>query len=235
MRRFSTFPHSVTDGENATGLCWRELASRRSERTRCTQVAVFGLLLTVWLPVSALAQTTPTPSQESERNATKIGSLLMSRGSLLAKDFYPLGQLSGAEGGGYAEVQALVVSRVGGSAPPLRGLRIEVQEQGRVGRSQTSFLDVEEMDELVRAIDYFISPASQLQPVGIAGGSAEPPHREVSYSTKGAFELTCFGRGSQRRCAIQAGSIGAVSIFVEAHQLEKFRTFVEQGRVTLKQ
>lgn len=187
-------------------------------------VMVFGLTV-----VTATAQTAVSNSQQNgqaQAPATKIETLLLTKGSLIAKDFYSLGKISGNLGGGSIDVDALIVSRVGGQAVTLKGLRIEITEGGRVERSNTSFLDVEEVNDLLRAIDYFVSPESQTQPSGA--------NREVTFSTRGEFSLTCFGDQSQRSCALESGRIGKTRIFIAAGQLAQMKAMVERARTVLQ-
>lgn len=155
----------------------------------------------------------------------------MSRGSLITKDFFPVGKLAGTIGGA-ADFDALIVGRVGGQAV-LKGLRIEVKDGGRLERSNTSLLDLDEIDDLAKALDYFASPTSQTSPAGSAV-SNEPPHREVTFSTKGGLSLTCFGEAAKQNCVLQSGSVGSTSIFINGMQIAELRRMVDRARAALK-
>ena len=186
----------------------------------------------IMLPSISAAQAGGTASAQPAQASTKIESLLMSRGSMITKDFFPVGKLAGGIGGGSADFDALIVGRVGGQTV-LKGLRIEVKEGGRLERSNTSLLDLDEIEDLAKAIEYFSSPASQTTPAGEAVGG-ETPHREVTFSTKGGFSLTCFGEAAKQSCAVQSGSIGSTSIYIGGTQLAELRKVVDRARTALK-
>jgi len=192
------------------------------------------LLLFLTHSITSSAQAPPSSPPQTQGPATKIESLLITKGSLVSKDFFPQGKMIGRMGGGSASVEAIIASRVGSNTSATKGLRIEVKEGGRLERSNTSFLDLEEIGDLLRAIDYFISPASQEEPPAGQSTLDMTPHRETTFATKGDFSLTCFGLPAKRNCAIQSGRIGSTSVFIEGSQLAELKMMVEHARTILQ-
>jgi len=201
------------------------------------RAAVMALCVLLATGVATAGQAPGGPATENRGPGTKIETLLLSKGTLLNKDFYPLGRLAGAIGGGTADLDALVVSSPGRTNIQLKGLRIEVKEGGRLERSTTAFLDLEEIDDLLRAIEFFASPQSHDQPKPQTSGVASnrEAHRETTFSTKGDFSLTCLGKTGDRTCVLQSGRIGAVNLFIrEEIQLDQLKTMVTNARTILQ-
>jgi hypothetical protein len=190
-------------------------------------IALTGLLVVVATVFSVSAQ---TPAPRPDTPSTMIESLLMTHGLMIAKDFYPQGELNGTVGGGSVDLDAMIVKA--GTAAPVKGLRIEVKEGGRLERSNTSFLDLDELDDLAKALDYFSSSDSEVQPANLA--NTDPaPHRETTFSTRGSFRLTCFGQGGSRSCAVESGSVGGTRVFISGSQLVRLKTLVANARATV--
>jgi hypothetical protein len=188
------------------------------------------ICLIVCRPVAAQSLT----SSQAVQTTTKLETLLLTKGSLLVKDFYPAGRFFGT---GSAEIDVLLVSGVGSAAIAVKGLRVEVKES-RPERSNTSFLDLEEIDDLVRAIDYFIALDTAVPqpptapPIQLPVGTG--PHREATFVTKGGLSITCFGSQAQRRCAIESGRISPATMFIDGNQLSQLKATIEYGRTLLQ-
>src|SRR4051812_8410515 len=107
------------------------------------------LLVAISVPLNAQVPTTPAPppGQESQP-ATKLEAFLGKKGRLVAKEFYPVSTVSNL---GKVELDSLVIYEPGASVKT-KGLRVEVTESGQLERSNTSFVDIEELQSLSEAL-----------------------------------------------------------------------------------
>ena len=121
-------------------------------------------------------------SQQEKGPATKIEAFLTKKGELVVKNFYALGTINGK----YqtkAEFSAAVVYEPGKEAERLKALRVEVTQPGSyTPRSNTSFLDMEEIEDLSKSLDYMFNLAKEWQ-----GATSED--RETVFTTKGDFRI----------------------------------------------
>lgn len=182
---------------------------------------VFASLLICFLAGSANGQNdAPLQSQkQAEQPATKVEAFLGKRGRLVLKDSYDLGQISSL---GKIEMDALVIYEPG-SSQKVKGLRVEVTEAGRLERSNTSFIDLDELQSLSEALSYMSNLAKQWNTQG------HETYTEVIYSSKGQFKVGFFQKGKENGAFFTSGSIGAVNAFVKIADLDRLKSLVDQA------
>jgi hypothetical protein len=153
---------------------------------------------------------------------TKLESFLATRGTLLVKDFYELGKISGMT------MEAVVLTEPGQEDRRIRGMRIEIAEIGRLERSDTSFLDMEEIESLSKALTYMSELASKW------AGTEKQEYTEVQFATKGDFRIGFYQRKKDQRGFASSGSIGMVRTFIAVSDLPKAKDLVEKAFTLLK-
>jgi hypothetical protein len=178
----------------------------------------------VLLLLSVFAYGQQVPQKEP---ATKLEEFLAKKGKLIVKDSHEAGVLHG-QYGTKITIGALTIYEPGKEEDKIRGLRIEVYEGGRLERSDTSFLDMDEVESLSQAISYMITLLDRWQ------GSARE-YTEVIFSTKGDFILGFYQKGTQVQAFSKSGLIGAASCYFPPGDLSKLRAIVDKGSSLLAQ
>jgi hypothetical protein len=202
----------------------RRIASTRtdSEEDSVKNRLVVAAAIVVLTPIgNLLAQEVQAPARP-EKPQTKLESFLANRGTLLVKDFYELGRVGGMS------LDAVVLTEPGQEERRVRGVRIEVTEYGRVERSSTSFLDLEEIEDLSKALSYMSELATKWAAV------EKQEYTEVQFATKGDFRIGFFQRKRDQRAFASSGSIGMVSTFVGVSDLAKAKDLVDKAAALLK-
>jgi len=177
-----------------------------------------------------------TNAQEQTR--TKLEQSLSSKSHLLTKDFYSLGTVGGI--GSSLEFDALVVTDAANDKLRIKGIRVQVTERGPVERTNTSFLDADEVDDFSKALAYMLVQAEKWKaspPVEkYAGGGTllPPPYREVAFTSRGDFVVTVYQRGTQEGAVIQSGAVGRTTAALPAPDLSKVKSIVDTGAALLK-
>jgi len=130
------------------------------------------------------AQTPPSPPSAS---ATKLEGFKSPSGSISTLGYDDLGMVSGVA----VDVREMRDAR----NIPVRGLLVQVSE-GQ-GRSEHSFVDADEVAELLRGIDALL---------GITANPTQFRNFETRYTTRGELQLTAYNSGSSLiQYAVQAG------------------------------
>lgn len=93
--------------------------------------------------------------EKDKELATKLEAFLAKKGKLIIKEFYELGRVDGRYGS-KIEFTALVIYEPGQENMRFRRLKIQVTEGGRYEKEDTSFLDLEEIESLSKALDYMV-------------------------------------------------------------------------------
>ena len=160
------------------------------------------------------AQADPIPAKPT----TKIEAFSSNKGKLIITDFYRLSSPDAKYG--KVEVEALVLHNLSGGAS-VKGLRIEITEGGRLERSGTSFLDVEELPDLARAL-------GAIQEIATTPQGSEK-YSETEFRTND-FTIGFYTSEGKRTAYCASGYIGKVTTFFpNLTYLAAFKKTVEDG------
>lgn len=177
------------------------------------------------MPLTASAQV--KEEAKVEEPATRLGAFLAKKGKLIIKDFYELGEVAGRYGS-KIEFDALVIYEPGQEDQRVRGIKIEVSGGRKYERSDTSFLDFEEVESLSKAIEYTIDLSSKWKNV-------DKEYTEVIFSTKDDFQIGFFQEGTERFSFASSGHIGKVMCYFSLEQLSSIKSIVDKGLNILKE
>ena len=178
------------------------------------------LCVLVLVPLVASAQV--KKEDKAKEPATKLEAFLAKKGRLIIKEFYDLGEVAGRYGS-KIEFTALVIYEPGQESQRVRGLKIEVTEGGRYERSNTSFLDLEEIESLSKAIEYMVGLSAKW-----AGINKE--YTEVIFSTKGDFDIGFWQKGTEQRAFSSSGYIGKATCYFSSMQdLSSVKAIADKG------
>lgn len=181
----------------------------------------FLCLASLVIPVSTFAQ-----KQAKPLPSTKLEQFLSKKGKLIVKDSFDSGTLSG-QYGTKISVDALMIYEPGKEKEKICGLRIEVEGAGRLERSDTSFLDLEEVESLSKAISYMINLVDNWK-------SKSRNYTEVIFSTKGDFRLGFYQKGTEMTGFAQSGTRGTATCYFSVTNLSELKGIIDRGNSLLK-
>jgi hypothetical protein len=191
-------------------------------RTRTMRLITLALLLLI--PVAAYGQTAapaqtakPTPNEAK----TTLETFQAKTGVVIVKGFSRLGTMRGI--GGTVEVSSreFTDAQTGKKA---YGIVVEVRESGRLERSNRSYVDYEEIDSLVKGIDYIAKMDNTV---------TKMDSFEAQYSTKGDLSITVFNDAEGLQVGITTGKIGATSAFFKLSELPSFRKLLTDAKLRI--
>jgi hypothetical protein len=183
------------------------------------------------LPSIALGQARDTVARPPLPPATKLEAFVAEAGRLTTVGTETLGRI----GGGFASEPVVVAVREirSQSGIVIRGMVVDVTESQY--RSTRSFVDADEIDELVRGMDALLDLRANPTPLA---------RFEISYTTKGELELTAYNDPSIKtqtapsgeiRFAVEAGRVvTATRVGIAANDFRKLRDLVAAANERLK-
>jgi hypothetical protein len=178
--------------------------------------------------IASISWTQTKQPQETKQPATKLEAFLAEKGELIVKDFYNLGQINGKYGS-QIKLDAMVIYKPGEETSKVRGLRIEITEGGEYAQSNTSFLDLEEMDELSKAISYMVDLMTKWQNVN-------KQYTEVIFSTKGDFQIGFYQKGTEAFSFSSCGYIQKASCYFSSMAaLNSIKISIDKGTELLSE
>lgn len=173
------------------------------------------------VPAGAQGAAATSPASEQQQGAalppaTKLEAFKPSAGSVLTMGLTDLGKVRGL-----ISVQARELRDVRGLTA--RGLVVEVTQSQY--RQERSFVDADEVPELVRGIDALL--AVKANPTSFADF-------EVQYETHGALRVTAYSYRSGVEYAVRAGrNLFAENLGLSTDELLAFRGLIAKGQTTL--
>ncbi len=133
-------------------------------------------------------------------------------GVVVIKSYSNVGRMTGT--GGTFSLQALTLNNPTNNTK-VRGLVVEVETSERYSSSARSFVEYDEIDSLIKGIDYISKIDKSKTPLDLF---------EAKYTTKGGFEIVVFNNSQDKlSVAISVGSYGSKTIYVK---LEDISTLV---------
>jgi hypothetical protein len=171
---------------------------------------------------AALAQTAKTGDKDGPK--TQMEGFLARKGSIVVKEFHPLGTINGDLG--TAKFDTLSLYQPGKEQQRIMGIRVEVTEAGRLERSNTSFLDLEEIDSLMKGLDYMSKVVTEWN-------NTKRDYTEMIFSTKGDFQVGFYIEDGKVQPFIKSGSIASATAFVPTSAFDKMHQFLDRGRSLL--
>lgn len=106
------------------------------------------------------------------------------------------------------------------------GITIEVKSSGRFERTDTTLIDYDEIESLLKGIDYISKVDKSATPLTLF---------EAIYKTKGDLRVTTFNGSPSGviEAAVQSGYMGSATAYLSLDQLSKFRALIENAKTKL--
>lgn len=175
--------------------------------------------------MAAVIAQPPVQSDEKAAPKTQLETFLARKGSIIVKEFHPLGTVEGAYGTS-AKLDTLALYEPGKEQQRKAGIRIEVQGGGRLERENTSFLDMDEIDSLMKGLDYMTKVIADWE-------GSKRDYTEMIFSTKGEFDVGFYLKEGKIQAFVTSGTIGPATAYIQPSGLAMMRQFLEQGRSLL--
>lgn len=160
-------------------------------------------------------------TNKSEESKTKLESFQAKTGSVVIKSYSSIGGISGRLGS--VQVDALEL-RDATSGLRVLGITINVKESARLEREDTSFIDYDEIDSLIKGIDYVSKVSSPTETLS---------NFEARYKTRGDFSIVTFNGSDGVSAAVTSGSIGRARAYISLDELQKLRQVLTDAKTKL--
>lgn len=187
---------------------------------RCSKhfPSIFLVIFIIGLTGSALGQKLETSIDEPK---TKLESFQHQIGAVFIKGQSEIGKVRGL--GATISIFAMEITDVG-TQTKHKGMAIAVEEGKKYGNSSQSFIDYDEIDQLVGGIEY----VGKIQP-----GVTELDKFEATYSTNGNLRVTTFTETSKISAAVKTASIGGATAYLSLDQLNEFKNIISLAKKKL--
>jgi len=149
---------------------------------------------------------------------TKLESFDKQTGAVLIKGFSDPGKVTGM---GVVSVMCMEFTDAS-TGKRQTGIVIEVTES--VGRSDRSFIDYDEIDALLKGIDYICK---------IRPDATRLANFEAIYKTKGDVSVTTFSSSGKIDAAVKSGYIGSATAYFSLQQLAEFKGLIAKAKQKL--
>jgi hypothetical protein len=179
-------------------------------------ILLLSLLSTLSIFVQA-QEAAPTPPEPK----TRLEAFQAKTGSVIIKGYTFIGSVH-VQSGSIRVVANEFRDAASGSRA--YGITINVKEAARPDRDNISFIDYDEIDSLVKGIDY----------VGRMNRTViSLTDFEATFRTRGDLEITTFSRGEQVNGSVISGDVIQSTVFVSIDDLQKLRQLVIEAKTKL--
>lgn len=181
--------------------------------------ASLGLLLAIsmFCGVHAGAQQSAPVEKETK---TKLEAFQAQTGAVVIKGYSRIGKFSAL---GSVEVTAMEFTDAA-TDKKQTGVAIEIKESGRLENTDRSFIDYDEVDSLLKGIDYISKATADVTKLD---------QFEATYKTKGYFKATTYSSSGKINVAISSGYIRPATAFLSLQQLGELRAMIAQAKQKL--
>ncbi|HEY6356596.1 MAG TPA: hypothetical protein VIX35_00045 [Vicinamibacterales bacterium] len=198
---------------------------------RRPDLSVIGAVLAIGavLPAHA-AQRSPAPSVTAVAPVpppTQLEDLLTRPNTLVTQDLYRVTDRLSLNFG--LTIDAVVAKDVMPGANRLRGIRVEVRDQGPPDRIRTSYVDFGELAGLSQALMQMVTAASQWT------GREDTRAMDARFATAGGFVLGFHQDSRDQQVYVSAGLVDPARRACNVQDLATIKTAVEDAIVLLKE
>lgn len=160
------------------------------------------------------------PSASAPEPKTKLESFERQSGTVVIKGYSEIGKVTGL---GSVTVDCMEFTNAT-TGQRQTGIVIDVIESGRLERSDRSFIDYDEIQPLLKGIDYINTITSK---------NTRLSSFEAVYKTKGDFQVITFSSSGKVEAAVRSGYIGPATAYLTLQQLGQLRELISKAKKTL--
>ena len=187
---------------------------------------LIAVLLVVFFFTPGILLAQAKEEEKPKEPPTKLEAFLAKEGKIVVRDEYRLGTLKKL---GTIEFRALVLYEPGMESQRIKGIGVEITEPGRVERKRVSFLDLEEIESVSKAITYMADLAEKWK------GQTREAYTDVTFSAKGDFKIGFYHAGAKRSIFMYAGYALQTSAFMGVEDFPEIKAILDKGLSLLKQ
>lgn len=183
--------------------------------------SMVGLSLAILLlPSIASAQQLAAATPEAPK--TKLEAFQSQAGKVVIKGYADIGRING---NGDVEVTSMEFTDAA-TGQKVSGVVIQVREGDRLSSTDRSFIDYDEIDSLMRGLDYISRTTTDVSKLG---------NFEATYKTKGNFSATTYNSSSAGavKAAVKCGYIRPSTAYVSLEQLGQLKDMIVQAKLKL--
>lgn len=177
------------------------------------------LIITSTFSFAAWAQESKETTQPPK---TKLEQFSAKTGVVLIRGFQEIGTVKGLYSTSVTVEVKEFVNVSDGSKQ--YGITVKAQEKGRLDKDHTSFIDYDEIDSLVKGIEYIknVEPnVTQLKDF------------QADYSTRGDLKVSTFSSDGKILSAVKSGIIGGVAVYLKIEELEELKNLIAQAKIKI--
>jgi len=154
---------------------------------------------------------------------TKLEAFQAKAGTVLVKSYSDITTIAGTPSG-VIEIEAMELRDRSNGSQAL-GVVIDVKPAGGYAQNNRSFIDSDEIDSLLKGIDYISNVTS-----------ATPPLKnfEARYQTRGDFSVVTFNHSDGKVAAtLSSGVLSSTQVFITIQDLSKLKQSIVSAKETL--
>lgn len=213
-------------GGLVVGLPRKEKRWIHHEGGRKMKKYLIAVLLVVFFFTPGILLAQAKEEEKPKEPPTKLEAFLAKKGKLIVKDEYNVGTLKKL---GTVEFSAIVLYEPGMESQRIKGMFVKIKESGSVERKRTSFLDLEEIESMSKAITYMADLAEKWK------GQTREAYTDVTFSAKGDFQIGFYHAGTKRSVFMYAGYALQTSAFMGVEDFPEIKAILDRGLSLLKQ
>jgi hypothetical protein len=156
-------------------------------------------------------------NQQKERPATKLETVLVTRGTLIIRETYELGGFEW----GKVKFDAIILYEQGKEDIKTKGIRISINDPKVDSITYTMFLDLEEIISLKKSVEYMIEMAPKLK--------SENKTVDIIYRSKDNLIVDLYNGPGIQSLYIWQGPLMNNSYKFDIKMLSSISTFMEKG------
>jgi hypothetical protein len=189
-------------------------------KPKITMGATMRLLIVSVLMFSSIFVRAQEQVESSKLSpATKLEAFSARTGIVLIKGYSNLGVVNGL---GKVSIDVREFRDASNPKSAQYGVAIEVKESGRLERENTSYIDEDEIDSLIRGMEYISK---------IERGVTSFGNFEAQYKTKGDLNMTVFsGRSGEISLAVSSGRIGRSTAYLKLTDADQIRNLLGEAK-----
>ncbi len=153
--------------------------------------------------------------------ATKLELFSNQTGSVLIRGFSRIGSIRGR---GLVTVAAIEIRDANNAKLRVTGLSFTVKEAEPSAKEKISFVDYDEIDSLLKAIEYISGADHNITRLA---------NFVANYKTKGDFSVATYGTATGIHLAVSSGTCSKITAHFETTELTQLKSLIENGKIAL--
>jgi hypothetical protein len=183
--------------------------------------ANLATFVALFMPFLAAAQDTAKQLPQPKEPQTKLEQFQAKTGTVIIMGFSTVGTVQALFGSTITVETREFTDASNGNKQ--FGITIEVKESGRENKS---FIDLDEIDSLLKGIDYIAAVNNTVTKLS---------KFQADYRTRGDFAVSIFSTSKgDIGAAVKTGRFGGASAFLDVKELPKLRQLIATAQTTLQ-